>query len=256
MTYPIQSNGTLASPARVVSPQTYARLGGLLYLLIIALGIFGEVVVRAKLIVPGDSLATAHRILASEFLFRCGLAGDVVMHLCDLPLMVILYVLLRPVSRDLSLLAAIFSFLQTAVLVANKINLVAVLLVLRLHTFTPDQRADLASLSLNLHEHGFGIGLIFFGVSCLLLGYLLFRSGYFPRTLGVLQAIAGICYLINSFALLLFPTFAEKLVPTILLPAFLGELLTALWLLIMGVNAQKWNDRLQRGPLLEPPVAG
>ena len=246
----------LTRETKIISPQIYARLGGLLYLLIIALGIFGEVIVRAKLIVPGDSLATAHRILASEFLFRCGIAGDIAMHLCDLPLMVILYVLLRPVSRDLSLLAAIFSFLQTAVLVANKINLVTVLLVLGLHTFTPDQRAELASLSLNLHEHGFGIGLIFFGVSCLILGYLLFRSGYFPRTLGVLQVIAGVCYLVNSFALLLFPAIAEKLVPAILLPAFLGELLTALWLLLMGVNLPKWNDRLQRGPLLAPLSAG
>ncbi len=256
MTDPNPTSENLGLRTRIISPQIYARLGGLLYLIIIALGIFGEVVVRAKLIVPGDALATAHRILASELLFRCGIAGDIVMHLCDLPLMAILYVLLRPVSRDLSLLAAIFSFLQTAVLVANKINLVTVLLFLQLHAFTPEQRADLASLSLNLHEHGFGIGLIFFGVSCLLAGYLLFRSGYFPKTLGVLQAIAGVCYLVNSFALLLFPVFAEKLFPAILLPAFLGELLTALWLLIVGVNLPKWNDRLRRGPLFEPPVAG
>lgn len=250
----------MATQTKVRSPQLYARLGGALYLVIIALGAFGEVFVRSRLIVPGDAIATAHHILSSEFLFRCGLAGDIVMHLCDLPLMVILYVLLRPVSRDLSLLAAVFSFLQTAVLVANKINLVAVLLLLGntsyLRAFTPDQRAGLASLSLDLHEYGFGIGLIFFGVSCLLVGYLLFRSGYFPKTLGVLQAVAGVCYLVNSFALLLAPTLAEKLVPAILLPAFLGELGTCLWMLVKGVNLSQWHDRLQKGPLFAPPVEG
>jgi hypothetical protein len=204
------------------SPQVYARIAGVLYLINIACGLFGEIFVRGHLVVAGDALATAHRIMGSEFLFRCGLAGDVIMHITDVPMTVIFYVLLRPVSRDLSLLAALFGMLQTAILGANKLNLVTVLLLLGgsnyLKAFDPNQLQALASLSLALHEHGFGIGLIFFGVSCVVTGYLMFRSGYFPRTLGVLQGIAGVSYLINSFALILYPSLAAKMFPPLCFP--------------------------------------
>jgi hypothetical protein len=172
-----------------VSPQVYARIAGVLYLLNIACGLFGEIYVRGHLVVAGDAITTAHRIMGSEFLFRCGIAGDLIMHITDVPMTVIFYVLLRPVSRDLSLLAALFGMLQTAILCANKLNLVTVLLLLGgsnyLKAFDPNQLQALASLLLALHEYGFGIGLIFFGVSCIVTGYLMFRSEYFPRTLGV-----------------------------------------------------------------------
>jgi hypothetical protein len=241
------------------SPQVYARIAGVLYLINIACGLFGEIFVRGHLVVAGDALATAHRIMGSEFLFRCGLAGDVIMHITDVPMTVIFYVLLRPVSRDLSLLAALFGMLQTAILGANKLNLVTVLLLLGgsnyLKAFDPNQLQALASLSLALHEHGFGIGLIFFGVSCVVTGYLMFRSGYFPRTLGVLQGIAGASYLINSFALILYPSLVAKMFPAIVLPAFLGELATCVWLIVKGVNTSKWNERLRMGPVIESPTS-
>ena len=240
------------------SPQLYARIAGALYLINIACGVFGEIFVRAHLVVAGDAFATAHHIMASEFLFRCGVAGDLIMHITDVPMTVIFYVLLKPVSRDLSLLAALFGMLQTAVLVANKLNLVTVLLLLGgsnyLTAFAPNQLQALASLSLSLHEYGFGVGLIFFGVSCLVTGYLMFRSGYFPRTLGILQAMAGVCYLINSFAQLLFPSLAAKMVPAILLPAFIGELATCVWLIVRGVNISKWDERVGMGPVIEAPI--
>src|SRR5258708_2156845 len=195
--------------------QVYGRTGGVLYLMNIACGLFGEIFVRGHLVVAGDALTTAHRIMSSEFLFRCGIAGDLIMHITDVPMAVIFYVLLRPVSRDLSFLAAFFGMLQTAILCANKLNLVTVLLLLGgsnyLKAFDSNQLQALASLSLTLHGYGFGIGLIFFGVSCLVTGYLMFRSEYFPKFLGVLQAIAGLSYLINSFTLLLFPSLADKM---------------------------------------------
>ena len=229
------------------SPQVYARFGGLLYLIIIIAGLVDEVFIRGKLIVPGDVAATVHNIVGSELLFRGGIVGDLFMHVCDVPLTLILYVLLRPVSKDLSLLAAIFSLLQTSVLITNKLNLVMVLLVLPGpgHPSTFDQRQiqDLVRLFLTLHEYGFGIGLIFFGVSCLIVGYLTYRSGYLPRALGVLHAIAGLSYLVNSFAMLVAPALADRMFPAILAPAFIGELAMCLWLLIMGVNVSKWNER-------------
>jgi hypothetical protein len=235
------------------SPQLYARIAGVLYLINIACGLFGEIFVRGHLVVAGDAAATAHKIMASEFLFRCGVAGDLIMHITDVPMTVIFYVLLRPVSKDLSLLAALFGMLQTAILCANKLNLVAVLLLLGgsnyLKVFDPNQLQALASLSLALHEHGFGIGLIFFGVSCLVTAYLLFRSGYFPKILGVLQLMAGISYLINSFAQLLAPTLAARMFPAIVLPAFIGELGTCLWLIVKGLNMSKWDERVRMGPV-------
>lgn len=229
------------------SPQLYARIAGVLYLINIGCGIFGEVFVRGHLIVTGNAAATAHNIMASEFLFRCGVVGDLIMHITDVPVTLIFYVLLRPVSKNLALLAALFSMLQTAVLCANKLNLVTVLLLLGgsryLKAFDPNQLQALVSLSLAQHDYGFGMGLIFFGVSCLVIGYLMFRSGYFPRALGVLQAIAGICYLINSFTLLLSPPLADKMFPAIVLPSFIGELSTCVWLIVRGVNVPMWQSK-------------
>ena len=241
-----------------ISPQIYARIAGVLYLINIACGLFGEIYVRGHLVVAGDVLTTAHRIMGSEFLFRCGIVGDLIMHITDVPMTVIFYVLLRPVSRDLSLLAALFGMLQTAILCGNKLNLVTVLLLLGgsnyLRAFDPNQLQALASLLLGLHEYGFGIGLIFFGVSCIVTGYLMFRSEYFPRTLGVLQAIAGVSYLINSFTQLLFPSLANKMFPAIVLPAFIGELATCVWLIVKGVNLLKWNERVRMGPVIGSPA--
>jgi len=243
-----------------ISAQAYARTSGVLYLINIACGLFGELIVRSHLVVAGDAVATAHRIMASEFLFRCGIAGDLIMHITDVPMAVIFYVLLRPVSRDLSLLAGLFGMLQTAVLVANKLNLVTVLLLLgspsQLRAFDPSQLQALASLSLTLHESGFGIGLVFFGMSCLVTGYLMFKSGYFPKSLGVLQAMAGASYLINSFAQLLAPGLAAKMFPAIVLPAFIGELATCLWLIVKGINVSRWDERVRMGQVIEGPIGG
>jgi hypothetical protein len=99
-------------------------------------------------------------------------------------------------------------------------------------------------------------GLIFFGVSCLVIGYLMLRSRYFPRTLGVLQAIAGICSLINSFALLLSPPFADKVFPAIVLQSFIAELSTCVWLLVRGVNVPMWQSKGMSTPFDEAPTAG
>lgn len=240
-----------------ISPLVYARIGGVLYLINIACGLFG-VVTRSHLVVAGDALATAHRIMGSELLFRCGIAGDLIMHITDVPMTVIFYVLLKPVSKELSLLAALFGMLQTAILCANKLNLISVLLLLGgnryLKTLDPNQLQALASLSLDLHESGFGVGLIFFGVSCLVTGYLMFQSGYFPRILGLLQAMSGVCYLINSFGQLLFPALTDKVFRIIVMPAFIGEFGTCLWLIVRGLDIAKWDERLQMGPVIEGPL--
>jgi hypothetical protein len=228
------------------SPQIYARIGGILYLIIIIAGALSEIFIRGKLIVSGDAISTADNIMASQSLWRTGIAGDLLMHVCDVPLMLIFYVLLRPVNKNLALLAVLFNLIQTAVLVVNILNLLMPLFLLGnaeyLKVLEPNQLDTLTYLFLKLYDYGFGIGLIFFGFTCLVLGYLIFRSGYFSRILGVLMAIAGLSYLTNSFTLILAPAYAGRIFPVLVL-ALIGELSLCLWLLVKGVDKQQWKNR-------------
>src|SRR5256885_14262692 len=105
------------------SPQTYSRVGGLLYLIIIITGLFGELFVRNKLIVSGDAASTVNNITGSLMLWRIGIAGDIFMHICDIPLVMIFYVLLKPINKNLALTALLFVMVQSAVMVAAKLNL-------------------------------------------------------------------------------------------------------------------------------------
>ena len=227
------------------SPQRYARIAGILYLAIIVLGMVGELYVRGTLVVSGDAAATSAAISASPLLWRAGIAGDLLMHVFDVPVIVVLYFLLRPVSWSLALFATLINLVQTAVLVANKMTLLIPLFLLEspryLMAFSPEQLRALSYLAIKAHGYGFGIGLIFFGVACLVRGYLIFKAGYLPRTLGVLMGLAGLSYLVNSFALLLAPSFADAIFPGVLVPAFVGELSLTLWLIVKGVNMEKWR---------------
>ena len=225
-----------------------ARIGGALYLIIITAGIYGEMFVRAKLVVSADAAAMANNIIASPLLWRSGIAADLLMHICDLPLMLIFYLLLKPVNKNLALLALLFNLVQTAVLAANKLNLVVALFPLGdagyLKAFDPQQLYTLTYLSIRAHGYGFGIGLIFFGFTCLIAGYLIFKSGYLPKAIGILMQLAGTCYLVNSFALILSPSLADKLFPVILIPPFIAELSFCLWLLFKGVKLSAWEKRI------------
>ena len=237
----------MKDPATRFSPQAYARIGGGLYLIIIAAGLFAEAFVRDRLIVPGDAAATATNLMAHELMFRLGIAADLATFLCAVALTMILYGLLKPVNRNLALLMAAFNLVQDAIGGLNALNTYRPLQLLGgadyLEVFSPEQLQAMALLSLKAHSVGFGLALTFFGFSCLALGYLIFKSGFLPRALGVLIAIAGACYLVNSFALILSPLLASILFPSILLPAFIGELALALWLTVKGVNVQKWEEK-------------
>jgi hypothetical protein len=234
------------------SPQTYARIGGVLYLLIIVVGGFTEGFVRSSLVVSGDAAATARNIMASESLWRITFAGQLAMYVCAVALVLILYTLLRPVNANLALLAAFFNLVSIAIEGINSLAHFAPLLLLGggdyLKSFEPHQLQAMALLSLQLHEYGFGISLIFFSFTLLLLGYLIFRSGYFPKTLGILLTIGALCYLTNSFALFLAPALEALLFPGILVPAGIAELSLCLWLIVMGVNVPKWKEHANRLP--------
>ena len=231
----------LAPRLTEASPVTYARAAGVLYLIIIVFGLFSEVFVRSGLIVPGDAAATASNIAASEFLFRLGFASDLVVFSSDVAVAVLLYVLLRPVGKTLALIAAGFRLTGTAIYGVNLLNHFAAMLVLSgadyLTVFEPGQLDALALLFLNVHKHGYDLGLVFFGLHCLMLGYLLFKSDYFPRVLGVLMVFASLGYLVGSLTLFLFPNYAGAVTPVYVAP-LIGELSLCLWLLIKGVRLQ------------------
>src|SRR5438094_1794765 len=229
------------------SPQLYARIGGVLYLIIMLVGLFGDAVVRDRLVVAGDAVATAANVMSHESLWRFHVAAELFLLICAVALLLILFALLRPVSKDLALLAVFFNLVSIGIEAATTMYLLEALFPLGnaryLKAFTPEQLYAMATLSLKSHGYGFGVSLIFFGCFCIIVGYLIFRSGYLPKTIGVLMQIAGVCYLTNSFALILAPAVANRLFPAILVPAFIGEASLCLWLLVKGVNVEKWKEK-------------
>jgi hypothetical protein len=226
--------GSTATP-----PLLQARTAGFLYLLIICFGLFSELYVRSSLIVDGNAAATAANILASPGLFRAGFAADAVMLLCDVAVAVLFYVLLRPVNKTLALTAAAFRLTQAAVLGFNLLNAYAPLLLLDGEIYGSALRTDqlnaVVMLFLELHSYGYDLGLLFFGISNLILGYLMIRSGYFPGILGAGLAAAGAVYLAGSFTRFLFPDFLAVLEPFYFIP-LIAELSISLWLLVKGVK--------------------
>jgi len=227
------------------SPRLYARIAGALYLIIIAGGLFAEMFVRDKLIVSGDAAATGKRIMAFEPLWRAGFCATLVMLICAVVVLLILYVLLRPVNENIALLAVFFNLVSISIEGFNDLHHFAAVLILNgadyLKAFEPRQLDALAYLSLRLFNRGYDTSLVFFGFFCIFIGVLIFKSGFFPRFLGVLMAIAGLCYVTNSFIHFLSSTFT--LFPYILMPAGVSELLLALWLVVMGVNVPRWKEQ-------------
>lgn len=234
------------------SPRTLARIGGALYLYIIAAGTFAEVFVRSGLIVSTDAAATAANILANLPLFRLGFSGELLHLALDIGVATILYALLRPVDRIVALLAAFMRISCALILAVASISHFVALRLLGgadyLDTFQLDQLQSLAQLALLLHADAYAISLVFFAFACLALGYLVFRSGFLPKTIGVLLAIAGVCYLISSFSWFLAPTFAARLFPALFVPIFVAEFSLAAWLLVKGVNVPKWEALAARIP--------
>ena len=233
----------------VLAPQFYARCAGVCYLLIIVLGIFGQIVVRGSLVVMDDPAATVSNIAETPLLWRLGIVGDLAMHLLDIPLMVILYLLLRPVHQAIALMALVFNVVQTAVLAANKLTLIIPLLLINNdHTaaaFPAEQINAQIMLLLETHNYGFGLGLTFFGFACLGYGYLIVKSGYIPKVFGFLMALAGFCYLINSFVLMLYPALSPT-VFMLMVICLVAELSLCLRLLIKGVSLPHWQHALKK----------
>jgi hypothetical protein len=237
------------------SPRFKARMAGFLYLLIIVGALFLPFAVAPSGMMRGDSaLPTTAQIIDSKLLYVFSGAAQLVVGACDIGVALILYELLKPVSRGLALLAAFFRLVFVAIANANVINHFAPLLLLSgaeyLNVFRPDQLQALARVFIRLRTIGLDIALVFFGFHCVVLGYLLFKSTFFPRILGLLLAIGGVGYLANIFANVTSRA-GVHLFPYIMLPAGVAETLLTLWLIIVGVNASKWTAQAN---IAEAPI--
>lgn len=220
-----------------------ARFAGAFYLIIIAGGIFGEVAVRQALTVAGDPAATARAIAADEALWRAGLAVHLGYLLANVPLAFILYELFKRGQATLARCALGFAFLCTAVEAVNLVQLYVPLALAGPSGALPGldeaQRQALGYLALRLHTAGFAFALWLFSGFCVLTGVMILRSRLVPRVVGAMMMLAGVCYAVNTMAMILSPALWDRLSVWILLPCFVGELSLALWLLVMGVRAPR-----------------
>ncbi|MEM6839462.1 MAG: DUF4386 domain-containing protein [Cyanobacteria bacterium P01_C01_bin.120] len=217
-----------------------ARMGGVLYLIIIIGGLFGAGYVPATIVEHGDSVATVNNILTNESLYRFGLGVHIIIVLCNIPLAVIFYDLFELANKSLARLVMLFILVAATIEGVSLLNnFVPLILLQSAAIMTEQQFQATAYMHFLLHEIGFNLSLAFFGCFCLLAGYLIFRLGVLPRIIGLLLAIGGACYLINSFANFLVPEFAVGLSPYIFIPCFLGEATLCLSLLIKGVNLEQ-----------------
>ena len=229
------------------SIKTTARIGGALYLINITLGFFAIGYVPGVIVVNGDPAATTHNIITHEHLYRFGLAAHIIILLTNIPLAVIFYELFKVVNRKIVLLVVLFTIVGTVVEAVNLLNQFAPLILLKsgdnARAFTTEQLQSIVYKLNQLQATGFNLAIVFFGCYCVSVGYLIFKSTFLPRIAGIVMAIGGICYLINSFASFIAPQFSASLFPFIQIPSGLAELTFCLCLLIIGVNIIKWRAK-------------
>ncbi len=186
------------------SVQSYARAAGIMFLISFVAGSFGEFYVPSKLIVAGNAAATVSNILDHEMLFRLGFAGYLLEALCDVALALVLYVLLKPVHRNLALLSAFFGLLSTALFaVCEMFFFCAPLLVKNpafAQSFTSGQLDALVYFFVRVYSLGAGLFMVFYGSASLVRAYLIYRSGYLPRFIGVLFALVGVGFIVKNLS--------------------------------------------------------
>jgi hypothetical protein len=215
------------------------RFVGLLYVLVSILGAFALLYVPSKLIVDGNATVTASNIAASETLFRLGIVCNLVSQILFMWVALVLYDLLKGVNQRHASLMLTLIVVAIPIALLNELNAIAALILVRgadfLSTFEKTQRDTLALLFLNLHNHGFGIAEIFWGLWLFPLGLLVYRSGFLPRILGILLMANCFTFVANSLTSLLLPQY-EHVVERWMMPLQFGEVLFMLWLLIRGAN--------------------
>jgi Domain of unknown function (DUF4386) len=236
------STGVVTHRITETSPRLKARIAGVLYLLTILTGVFAQMYVSGRLVVDGDAAATAANILTHKSWFQLGFTVYLVEMTCQIAMTALFYDLLKPAGRSVSLVAAFLSLAGCVIKTLGRLFYLAPLFILGgahyLSVFSAEQLQALALLFLKVNDHGAGIALAFFGFYALLKGYLIIRSTFLPRILGVLSVLAGL-----GLLTFLSPTLGPHLFPYVAALGLLGAAPQIFWLLVFGVNEQRWKEQ-------------
>lgn len=228
---------------RAIEPAQYtaAKVAGFLYLFLMVTGIFAEFYARGSLIVRGDAVQTAKNIAASEWLFRVGIVSDLITFAGDVILVLALYVVLKPVNRNVALLAAFWRLAECAILGVITLNDFAALRLLSgadyLRAFDTSQLQAMARFFVGVQTDGYRIGIVFFGLGSTVFGYLWFKSHYIPRGLAAWGIFSSLVIAIVTLAIMVFPSLAAVVVPFYFAPIFIFEVTLGFWLLVKGIQA-------------------
>ncbi len=224
------------------SIQTYTRIGGVLFAVSLVAGGFGEGFAPSQLIAPGDAATTARHILTSDTVFRLGFASYLVEGLCDAALTAVFFALLRPVDQVLTIGVVVSRIMATATFAFAESFYFAPSLFLTnesyLKAFSSDQLNTLTLLSLNLYGVGGAMSLAFYGAASVGIGYLMLRSQFLPRWLGIVWIIGGACFVLRTFTFVLFPALPGGILQA---PQIIAIVLLLIWLLAKGVDVAKWE---------------
>lgn len=228
-----------------ISPLVLARIVGILALVGIVTGAFDIGYVRNTLIVDGNVAETIHNIMAHETLFRLGFTAHIVLLLCNIPAEIIVFLLLKRVNVIVAAVAMGCGLVGTAIESLDMLNayvpLKLALEASAMGAFNSEQLQSLSYLSLQLQDTGLLISFVFYGLDEMLAGYVVFRSRFLPRIVGILLSLAGLCYFTDGFISFISPSLQTRLLPYLLFPCLPGEGLFALWLAIKGLNVEKWQ---------------
>jgi len=224
------------------APKRTARIAGVLFLLTILTGVFAQFFVSDHLVVWGDAAATATNILRSRSLYQWSFTIYMLEMAFQVATTALFYLLLRPVNRSVALIALCLGLLGCVIKTTGRLFYLAPLFILRgapyLNTFTPEQLRSLALLFLKINDHAAAMALGFFGLDELLRSYLIFRSTFLPRALGVMSGITGV-----GLLTFLSPTLGYRVFPIVALVGLLASAAMITWLLVFGVNEQRWRER-------------
>ncbi len=228
---------TSVTPAQ----RTAAKIVGVLYLVQMTVAIFGEIFVRGRLVVPGDATQTARNTIAHQRLFRLSIAGDLFVYTGVIVLIWAFYVLVRPVNRNLALLAVLFRLAENAVLCVATVNALVALKLLSapdyLKTFETTQLHSLARLAVNAQGLTMNVAFVLLGLGSAVFAYLLFRSGYVPKVIAAWGIFSSLFLAIVTLAIIVFPSLGAALGLTYMVPMFFYEVGLGLWLVVKGIRA-------------------